>query len=458
MLGSSTIPRRARCTSHSRSSWHSLPSCIQVFFAQGRAVGRLDPGCSRRVLRGVSVPLLQRAGDPAGSANGNGHDRRAHRRGNHARGDAPCDGHGHADHHRPVSHLYFCRAADARSDSAQGRDRAAVRVAYVAHHRRRLRCGARRVGAVHLPVRAVRHAARHRRRGQLHDAGFDRAARASARRSGKGGRGVFRAQRHRVRLIRFQRGIGRHLHDPAHEAHRLLRRQGGRDRGGLVDQWPAHAAGDGRRGLPDGRVRRHPLCGDLQARGAAGDHLVHRALLHRASRGVEIRPQGDSARLYPDCRAARARLGARRERHTGGLRGDLLRHQPRALGIRRRRLLGACRPDPGHVCGVARLLGAVSRRSARRSARAGAAPAQALAHDTRRHAFFHSHSGAALVPDGRRVVPRHFGVLGHGDRDRAGCRAARAAGDVPAHRPGRGRPAQRGCATCGKDSCSARAA
>ena len=68
---------------------------------------------------------------------------------------------------------------------------------------------------------------------------------------------------------------------------------------------PDHAAGDGRRRVPDGRVRRHPVHGDLQARLPAGDALVHLALLHRAPRGAEDRHASRSRRRASARRAAR---------------------------------------------------------------------------------------------------------------------------------------------------------
>ena len=58
----------------------------------------------------------------------------------------------------------------------------------------------------------------------------------------------------------------------------------------------------------------HPLQRDHQARGAAGGDLVRRALLHRASRGAQVRPAADSARLRDHLAAAHPRLGHRRLR------------------------------------------------------------------------------------------------------------------------------------------------
>ena len=69
----------------------------------------------------------------------------------------------------------------------------------------------------------------------------------------------------------------------------LLAGEGGRDRGRVVVERPDHAAGDGRRRVPDGRVHQHAVHGDHQARVPAGDPRVPVAVLHRAPRGAEGR-------------------------------------------------------------------------------------------------------------------------------------------------------------------------
>ena len=76
------------------------------------------------------------------------------------------------------------------------------------------------------------------------------------------------------------------------------RREGRRDRGGVFDQRPDHAAGDGRGRVPDGRVRRHSVRRDHQARGAARRDLLRGAVLHRAPRGAEARPEAARARAH----------------------------------------------------------------------------------------------------------------------------------------------------------------
>ncbi len=191
---------------------------------------------------------------------------------------------------------YVMAGSDAAGrDRAQGRFGAARDLAHVDGDRGRVRHRARCVGELHLRLRAVRHAARSRGRWQLHDAGELRAAGASARRAGQGCCRFVGAQRPDLRLVRQQRGVRRHLHDPADEARRLRRREGSGDRDRVVGQRPDHAAGDGRGGLPDGRICRHPVLGHRQARVHPGGHQLHRALLHRAPRGAEARPGGDRA-------------------------------------------------------------------------------------------------------------------------------------------------------------------
>ena len=63
----------------------------------------------------------------------------------------------------------------------------------------------------------------------------------------------------------------------------------------IVGERPDHAAGDGRGGVPDGRVRRHSLYRHHQARVPAGGDLVHRAVLYRASGSAEARHAADGA-------------------------------------------------------------------------------------------------------------------------------------------------------------------
>ena len=75
-------------------------------------------------------------------------------------------------------------------------------LAPVAHHRGRLRRGARRVLVLHLHLRALRRAARPRGRRQLHDAGVDGAARPPARRPREGGRRVLGPERPHLRARR----------------------------------------------------------------------------------------------------------------------------------------------------------------------------------------------------------------------------------------------------------------
>ena len=128
-------------------------------------------------------------------------------------------------------------------------------LAPVAHDRGRLRRGAGRVVVLHLHLRALRRAARPRRRRQLHDAGVDGAARPPARRARQGRGRVLGPERPHLRLVGLQRGLRRHLHHPAHEEGGLRRREGRRHRDHELGERPDHAAGDGRGRVPDGRVR-----------------------------------------------------------------------------------------------------------------------------------------------------------------------------------------------------------
>ena len=267
--------------------------CIQALAARLRPVaglavrhrGRGDGTLSDRLLQGT----VAAAGQPD----------RARRRGRHRRNPAAARGHaarGRTADGGPRGALFgVChgRAAPARRHRAQGRFDPACCFAHVDGDRRRVRHRARRVGQFYLRLRAVRHAARPRRWWQLHDAGELCAAGPSARRTGQGGRRVLGPERTDFGLFGQQRRVGWHLHDPADEARRLRRREGGGDRDLVVGQRPDHAAGDGGGGVPDGRIRRHSLLGHRQARLHPGGHQLHRALLHRASRGAEARPGGD---------------------------------------------------------------------------------------------------------------------------------------------------------------------
>ena len=70
---------------------------------------------------------------------------------------------------------------------------------------------------------------------------------------------------------------------------------------------------------------------------SAGGDLVHRALLHRASRGAQVRPEADSPRLREHVAADAARLGHRRLRHDRRAARRLLRRSRRAHLFGRRR-------------------------------------------------------------------------------------------------------------------------
>ncbi len=111
-------------------------------------------------LRRVFVPVLSRAFDAAGTTDA---DRFLHRYRRHAvaAGGHPPGGRPAARHHRDAdAGLRVCRTLDARRHSAQGHFAVQGRLALLAVDRRCLRRGGGRVGKLHLPVRAVRLAAR----------------------------------------------------------------------------------------------------------------------------------------------------------------------------------------------------------------------------------------------------------------------------------------------------------
>ena len=234
----------------------------------------------------LPLPVLRRALEPPRQSH---HLRSGHRRDRHgaaARGDPPLA--------RPAAHgrgpglpgLRVSRPIRARRARLPGCLAQQGDVAHVADHRGRVRHRARRLDQLRVPVRAVQLAAGQGRcRRLLHPARVC-PARAHARWPRQGLGGVVGAERRRLRLLDRQRRDRRRVHDLADEAGRLHAGPGGRDRDLLLGQRPAHAAGHGRRRLPDGRVCRHPLQPDRHARRAAGGDLLHRALLHRPSRGT----------------------------------------------------------------------------------------------------------------------------------------------------------------------------
>ncbi|CPL45794.1 Uncharacterised protein [Bordetella pertussis] len=237
-------------------------------------------------------------------------------------------------------------------------------VAHVADHRRGLRRGARRVGVVHLHLRAAGLAAGQMRRGQLHDAGLVRPAGPPARRPGQGRRGVLGGQRPGIGLVGRQRGDRRHLHHPADEKGRLRRRARRRHRNGLVGQRPDHAAGHGRGRLPDDRVRGHSLHRHHSPRDPAGLDLVHRAVLQRAPGSAQAGHRAHDGRRQAAHAAAEAgRLGHGHQRHADRDGPGLLDRRGRAGGGRRGRDL-----DPAGHAGGAEHMAAARRRAPPRPA------------------------------------------------------------------------------------------
>ena len=315
----------------------SCVSGVQAFAARLRAMAGLGDGRRRCVDGALPDRLLRRTVTSAGQSDDARRRRRSGRRAAAARGNAarrwPANGGAGGALPR------ICDGGPDLPDviAHKGASIAARGLAHVDGDRRRVRHRARRVGQLHLRVRAVRHAARPRGRRQLHDAGELRAAGTLARRPGQSGRGVVGTERPDLRLVSQQRRVGRHLHDPADEARRLRRGQGGRDRDIVVGQRPDHAAGDGRGGVPDGRIRRHPLRGHRQARIHPGGDQLHRALLHRAPRSAEARHEADRARTRPHDGQPADVLGAGTGGQCGGARRDLLHRAGRAGAVRRGR-------------------------------------------------------------------------------------------------------------------------
>ena len=137
----------------------------------------------------------------------------------------------------------FAGPVDARRDPAQGHLAVEGRLALLAVDRRRLRRRGRRVGELHLPVRAVRLAAGEGRRRQLFHQGRVRVPRPHARRPRQGRRRVVGDDGDDLRVVGRQRRHLRHVHDPADEARRLHGGKGRRDR----DARPASTARSCRR-------------------------------------------------------------------------------------------------------------------------------------------------------------------------------------------------------------------
>jgi TRAP-type uncharacterized transport system fused permease subunit len=101
--------------------------------------------------------------------------------------------------------------------------------------------------------------------------------------------------RHHQRQLHRQRGDHRHLHHPADEAGGLPARPGRRGGGVQLGQRPDHAAGDGRGGLPDGRVRGHPVLEVIKHAFLPAIISYIALLLHRPPGSAEGRPAGPAA-------------------------------------------------------------------------------------------------------------------------------------------------------------------
>ncbi len=306
--------------------------------ARGRRYGPLHLLC----LRGYREP--RRRSDPAGSR------RRGHRPDAAARGDAPCPRPGLDDRGLGIPRLYVPRPVHARDHRTRRKVIGRCGEPPVDHDGGRLRHRARRLDLVRVPVRPLRLPPRQGRRRQLFHSGRIFAHGPHARRPGQGGRGLLGDDRPDLRLLDRQRCHDRHLHHTADEARRLLRREGGRGRGRLLGQRSDHAAGYGRRGVPDGRVRGNPLLRRRQARLPARRHQLHCACLHRSPRGDE---GGDGGPAAPGRAQAVGRLAHQhRLHHRRDLRAELrglLRHGLDTAHIRRRRALRDLRRASGRL-------------------------------------------------------------------------------------------------------------
>ncbi len=186
------------------------------------------------------------------------------------------------------------------------------------HDRGRVRHRAWRFDQFRVPVRAVRGAAGQGRGGQLLHPGGILADGPHARRPRQGRRRQFGDDRPDFRLVHRQCRHDRHLYHSADEEGGLFIRKGRRGRGRLVGERSDHAACDGCRRLPDGRICRNSLFRCGQERLHPGHDQLYRIGLYRPSRGDEGGHEGSAARLYAgaaDASPDRFPVRHRRGRH-----------------------------------------------------------------------------------------------------------------------------------------------
>ncbi len=424
---------------------HGL-SGAEILATRSRPPHRLGAGGRCGLRRDVSHRLLSGAVPASRAADALGRCRGRGRRGAAARsvppGGRPVD----AGHFDRVPVLRFRRPLPAGTAGAQGRLGRTRGLALLAHVGRRVRRRARRFDRVHLPVRAVRRAAGEGGCRKLFHPACVLAARAVPRRTRQGRRRVLRHDRHDLRLLGRQRGDHRHLHHPADEARRLLAGAGGRDRVRGRRERPADAAGDGRRGVPDGRICRHHLRGRGASRVPAGDHHLRGAVLHRRHRGGEEGHDGPAAHAPAHACAGRpvGPADVLRPGHPG--RTDLLGPRLDQAGVRRDRKPGRARAGRRRLRGAGRESRPASGPAARRSDQGPGARAGLLRGRAHRAALPAAGDGADLVPVGRGNVPRAGGILGR-DRDgRRGAHPASADGFLPRPAPAWRATGGRGCA------------
>jgi hypothetical protein len=403
-------------------------SCVRHILARACSALRLVACGARHRGSALSRRVLQRHRATPRPADQMGY-RRGHRRRRGAdRSLAPRRRALDADHRNRVTALRVPRAAPARTDGAQGLVGLTRRIAFLAHLGRRIRRRARCLNQFHLPVRAVRRAARKGRRRQLFHSGRVLAARPVPRRTRQGRRRLVRHDRHDLRLIGRERRHHRYVHDSLDEARRLSGGESRRDRMRGRRQRSAHAAGDGRGRIPDGGICRRLVRGNLQGGVPARDPHLRRTLLCRRSRSREGRHDRPAAHQAPH-------LEGRRDQ---GADHDLIARHPELRDLfrswldqgrvrRERELARGRRPDCRLHHSGARPRQA-SRPAAGRSDQTTDLGAGLLRVRAHRPALPAARRGADLVPDGRGDVARARRVLG---RHRNGRRGADPA---PAHR------------------------
>ena len=306
---------------------------------------RLAPGrrrARRRPLRRDPLPdpRVQPRRDHAGEA-GARHARDPPRAG----GDAPALRLGAGVGRARLPRLREVRGVPARAPHGEERHLGAVGGLPLPRRQRALRRRARGGRRHRGRLRLLRPGAGGRRRRPLPDRPGPGRDGALPRRARQGRGGLVDALRHGVGERGLERGGRRRPHDPDDEAGRLSAAPGRGDRGGGVERRPDHAAGDGRRGVPDRGIPR-PVVRRSGARGRdPGRALLPGALRPGGPRGGEARAGRSAGR-----RAASARSGSPDGRHLRGpARRPRLHAHARRLGARAGGARGGRRDARGGV-------------------------------------------------------------------------------------------------------------